>query len=330
MDKDRRSIGLHGQAAWTSLLVLVTGMLVVVAGGCDDMSSDIDRLPQRQVRSAPVPLATTTQSARHTAAAPSPATRPAARNEPKKATPATRPVPAKTPEADTNFQHVILLSEPLPPEPTPGLRYVSLTRAPAQEVGGVIAWLYPPAGPIGSRDRYDLLYPSAQEAEAAATVAAELDVPPIKDNAADKAGTSGNEVFALGIGLLYRETEEIKLGRPRWLKAEAALEQALADVNLPPARRWVAGMLAGQVAAERLRDMTIAKRHLAAAEAFAPPESLELMAVWLAQAGVAIQDGDRQGGKRLLGRILAGPENLRGTELYDRAERMKADLERSR
>jgi hypothetical protein len=174
------------------------------------------------------------------------------------------------------------------------------------------------------------LYPSALEADAVVQAAADLDVPPVKDEASAAKPATGAEAWALGVGLLFRTTPNDRLPRERYQRAEAALAQALADTKVAPERRWAAGMIAGAVAAEQLRDLDAAKRHFAAAEGLSQPGSLERMATWLAQAGVHTQNGEPRSAQRLLGRILTEFPLLRDTEVFDRATRAKADLDRNR
>src|SRR5690606_5688060 len=120
----------------------------------------------RPGRPAPVPI-TPAPAAR--TPQPAPATQPPAATLPAQS-------PTAQPVVSTRaFQQLVLLSEPGPEDPPPGVQYLRLNRAAAGDVGRLVGWLYVPAGPAGSRDRFCLVYPSTIEADAAARLARELD-----------------------------------------------------------------------------------------------------------------------------------------------------------
>lgn len=318
----RSLLGLAGPLALTVFLA--------AAGGCDDVSTDLDRLPQRPVRPAPVPLAQASQPATAPTSPPPVTEQPAQRAPTAPPSAPAEPEPAAPAAITASYQQLVLLSEPMPEDRPQGLQFVPLKHAPAQELGCVLAWLYLPAGPAGSRDRYMLLYPSLIEAEAAVHAAADLDVPPVKEETNAVQAQTGAEAFALGVGLLYREAPEERLSAQRLRRAERLLAQAIADKTLPSARRWAAGMIAGNIATERLRDLEAANRHFAAAAELCQSGSLEQMATWLAQSSLHIQNGEPRAAQTLLNKIVTGFDDLRATEIFDRAQRAKGDLDRGR
>jgi hypothetical protein len=292
---------------WT----LVAMMVMAAVGGCDDLSMDLERPPQRPLRAPAAPIGAGAQSAKS--------------GRESHATAVEAPV-----EVVPCCHQVVLLNEPAPDECPPGLHYVRVERASAEQVGCLLSWLYVPSGPAGTTSRYCLVYPSASEAEAAARLASQLDVPPAKDNENSPPPAGGAQAMTLGIGLLYGRTPGQPLSTQCVRRAEAALAQASADPNLPPVRRWAAGMIAGKAAADCLCDSAAAQRHFAGALTQATPGSLEQMAAWLAQACAYIQGGEPRSARVVLGHILEQTGNLQQTELFDRARRATCELDRDR
>lgn len=318
-----RCAALIATARW-AVLVAAGCAGLIAAAGCEDVSLNVERGAPRRVRPAPRPIA----SAKDADAAGRPIARATdAGVAVRKGAAARMGEGCEVADgAGPCYQRVLLLSEPLPADDPAGLRCVRLARANARDVGRLLSWMYSPCGPAGSRTRYCLVYPSAREADAAARLAAELDVAPAgsDDGRAVKAGL---EAWALGVGLLYGGGGLEDLDPPRIRRVEASLAKVLTDQEIPAIRRWAAGMLCGRVVAGYGRDYAAAERYFAAAEEQAVAGSLEQAAAWLARAGNHIQNGESRAAREILARIIEG-ERFRDTEVFDRAGRALRELDR--
>lgn len=299
--------------AWSAL-----AGCVLLAGGCDDVSLNLQQQPNRPVRPTPRPI---------TAAPPqrTPATRPAgAANQQ-----ATQPIPTPVvldPGATAEYEQVVLHNGPAPGDPPPGLRYIQLTRAAAGDVGLVLSWLYVPTGPTGTQARYGLVYPTRREADAAAVQAAVLDTPASSAGSEATLPTDPVASFRFGVGLLYDQPPGLPIDSRRARRAEAALTRTAADSGVVPTMRWAAAMISGAVATEYLGDPGAAERHFTAAEALAAAGSLEHLTARFGRVSALVQVGRRDQAREQLIRIEATFEPLRGTEVYERCLRLGSEL----
>ena len=225
------------------------------------------------------------------------------------------------------FCQLVLMTESSSGEASPGLKEVELGRASARAVGELLGVLYVPAGPVGTTERYALVYPSRLECEAAADLARDLDVPTVQA-CPDRAPDDVEEAFDLGIGLLYgtplgHPQEAARLG---W--AEASLLRTLGSPDQPAKRRWAAGMIAADVRGDRLDDYDQAQAHLLEAGKVIEARSLEYLATLYAQARASVKNGEPDAARKTLRKLIDTSRTFESTEVFSRARETRTELER--
>jgi len=252
---------------------------------------------------------------------PSQAARPSARS---RSVPEARPEP-RVSESGGSFFQVVLLSEPAPSQPPPGLKYVRLERANARQVGQVLAWLYLPTGASGAMHRYTLLYGSEREWNAAAAWARALDVPALSDGGIDDAADAAAH-FVYALGTIYGIERDDPDLPPRLRLADTSLTRVLAAAERPAPQRWAAGMIAGALLADQLFDYESAAQRLDSAATTAPPGSLEQMTAAYVLSQLRIQNGQPAEARSLLASIVDEAKAFDDTEVFQRARRTLAEL----
>jgi hypothetical protein len=149
---------------------------------------------------------------------------------------------------------------------------VRLADASAEQVGRLLAELYPPLGPGGTKDRYYLVYQSPAPMKAAARLAVQLDL-----------GTEGlptgphpepAEAFGQAVPLYY---ELVRRGADAALAEEVVgrLDLAAGSGEVADRIRWAAAMMAARVRADYLADAQGQAAALRAARDVMPDDSLE-------------------------------------------------------
>ena len=227
------------------------------------------------------------------------------------------------------FCQVVLLSGSAGGPVPPGLRDAVLGRGQAEAVGELVTVLYPTAGTTGTTHRQTLVYPSVVEAESAREAARNLDVTPVEaPGAQPPAGIE--RAFAFGVGLYYGTPRGQAGESERLAVAEASLVQALNAPDEPGKRRWAAGMLAGWIRSDRLRDYEKAEVHFEAAGQVVEPNSLERMAALYARSRMAIQNGRPDLARGTLKGLIDTFGASKTTEVFRRARHTLDDLERKR
>jgi hypothetical protein len=228
-------------------------------------------------------------------------------------------------EANTGFYQLILLSGADTGPAAEDLHELRLERAKADDVGDLMIWLYPPAGPVGTEKRYTLIYPTEYELGAAARTARSLDVT-AADIPLDSVPESPSEVFTAGLSLLYgtpsgADDERVRLGLVR-----DCMMRAGESAELDAKQRWEAWIIAGQVCLTRLGEYETAEQCFRAASEGAPAGALEHLAGRYALAMTLRQNGEPDRAREELSQALAGAEAWRSTETYRRGQELLDEL----
>jgi hypothetical protein len=177
----------------------------------------------------------------------------------------------------TGFYRLHLVSGPeaasvSPRGATESIICVQLADASAEQVGRLLAELYPPLGPGGPEHRYYLVYQSPAPMKAAARLAVQLDL-----------GTEGlptgphpepAEAFGQAVPLYY---ELVRRGADAALAKEVVgrLDLAAGSAEVADWLRWAAAMMAGRVRADYLADAQGQAAALRVAREVVPDDSLE-------------------------------------------------------
>lgn len=228
------------------------------------------------------------------------------------------------PEEPALFQ-LVLLSEPAPGRAPESLRHVRLEHATARSVADLVSILCIPAGPSGTVHRYSLLYPTRVEWDVAAEAAAMLDVPAV-DQLPPPPPNGPLEAWRRAIGLIHGTQRGQADTLQRWRTAEAQLAHLYRAEGLSHDQRWAACMIAGSILGDRFYEYDAAEERFAQAAAVAVPGSYAQMAAIHARAQARVHQGDVDGARNLLARVLSEFDALRRTEVFDRARRLFADL----
>jgi tetratricopeptide (TPR) repeat protein len=292
----------------------------LLAAGCDSVEWNWDlewwREPRRVVRpTRPGPVPGETQRA----AEPAPPEKDqAASTEDPTVSIGKEPAPA-----GRAFLQLYFRSPDVPASPARGERTIVLRHARARTCAAMLEWLCVPLGRSGSLDECYLLYEEAAEFQVACELGPLLDVSPIT-RPAQPVGPQA--ALQAGIGLLAGLIEQpVGPARATVEAAERRLSEALQSERLPPRQRWVAGVLAGRVAAEFRYDDAAARSYCQQALRLAPQDSLEHVTAlyWMAEAHR--QEGREEAASELYGRILgtygvraAGSAVVRGAREHAR------------
>ena len=169
---------------------------------------------------------------------------------------------------------------------------LQLENAGTRACSHLLDMLYPPLGRSGRSDECYLLYENRAEFEAAVKLAPWLDTPPL-DSAPPTIGADAS--FRTGVGLLLKILEQGALvDHGQVDECELHLAAATQSRQLPPLRRWAAGILAGRLVAEYRYDYSTARSYYRQAERAAAPNSLEQMtARWWHADALAQEDKTR-------------------------------------
>jgi hypothetical protein len=149
---------------------------------------------------------------------------------------------------------------------------VKLIDASAEQVGRLLAELYPPLGPGGTEHRYYLVYQSPALMKAAARLAAQLDLWIERLPTGPHPGPA--EAFGQAVPLYY---ELVRRGGDSALAKEVVgrFDLAAGSAEVADRLRWVAAMTAARVRADYLADAEGQAAALRAAREVVPGNSLE-------------------------------------------------------
>jgi hypothetical protein len=235
-----------------------------------------------------------------------------------------QPAPPRSP---LHIYQVVLLSQAAPAEAPPGLKHVRLQNARARDVANVLVVLYLPSGPGGTDHRFTLVYPTPLEAELASEGAREVDV---GTAGPEPAGPTAGDAWRWGVAEAFRVLEDPAIAPERVRRAAATLATTISSAQMPALRRWMAGMLAGELLAHRLYDYAGAQDVYRQTESAAEPGSYEQMALVYAQARAFQQDGRRDQARAQLEFILGQFSALRDSEIFERTRESLAEWDRRR
>ena len=240
-------------------------------------------------------------------------------------TPAGRRTDPTSTSDELAFHQLVLFSKPAPAQSPPGLYYVRLKQASARKVGQLLASLYVPSGPSGTRYRYTLVYPSSRESEAAAKWAERLDVPEVVDAGASSPAALEN-VFSFAVGLYHGVPKDFVKAVSHLRAAETNLTRCLHAEELSGPVRWGAGMIAGAILADRFYEYDEAESRFLDAQLLTPPGSYEQMAALYARARGHVQNGMKAAARELLVQIVGQFGMFRTSEVFGRAREMLGEL----
>ena len=227
---------------------------------------------------------------------------------------------ADTP-AGPRFYHLVLTSGSAADEAGSADKVVRLHRVTALTVGRLVSLLYIPTGPIGTKDRYVLVFPSVAERDAAARAVAEFDVSTVVPSLTAMP-SNDSDLFPFGVGVCQAEL----LGDAPEVSALTSAQDALAKAaDLPDQsayRRWIAAMLSGWLAADRFENRDKGLLLFQKAEQLARPRSVEAGEAIYAQYRLQSQAGRAEAARVTLGRLKDSCGHLGRTELMERAVAM--------
>jgi hypothetical protein len=191
---------------------------------------------------------------------------------------------------------------------------VQVTLASASQVGALLAELYPPVGPGGTRHRYYLVYQSPASMQAAASLAAQLDVG--AEGIATGTELEPLEAFRAAVPLYY---ELARQGSSSPLADEvlARLELAAGSDQVADVLRWVSAMLAGTIHADYRADSTAQKQMFLAARRAAPADSLEAFLAGAALADWYDENGSPAKAEDLAKKLVVEFQRFNDTTVYD-------------
>lgn len=231
----------------------------------------------------------------------------------------------ETPEAPLQLYQLVLLSQPAPAAAPPGMVHVRLAHASARPVGELLQVMILPSGPTGTRDRYTLLYPTRSETELAEQWSRRLDINNINIDYINEAQFELADYQTL-IGAYYHidQISKVEQQNALWEALIAGMDRFSRQGQGEQA--WSAAVLAADLSARHFYQYQQADRLLRQGQQKVLAGTYEQMVCWYRRAVYARKDGRVEQARKLLADLIAQFKKYRDTEIYQRADRLLAEL----